>query len=252
MKKMIFLTVWLFSVTACKTAQAPPPTETIQEERMPYFKGNGNEPFWNISISEDAIRFESLLSGFESVTTPAVASVRAMDANVKMYRAHTESIDIQIQIEQTECVNSMSGAASPYAVTIEIKRKTDKDATILKGCGAYLTDYRLYDIWALEQLNGRKATLADFGKELPIVEINSQTNTFMGFAGCNQMNGRLFYEKSTLRFTNITTTRMACGPKNKEGEFLKALQSTTGYEIKNNRLWLSNPSGLLLVLKKID
>lgn len=256
MKKIISLGILLFAFTACKTTQHQTKPEalqqTLKEDPVPYFKGSGNEPFWNIRISDTEIRFESMIPGFEVFTAPHVAPIKAMDANVKMYRVSTENADFQIQLQQFECQNSMSGALSPYTVIVEMKRKTDADFTILKGCGAYVTDYRLYDIWVLEQLNGRKATLSDFSKDLPLIEINSEANTFMGFAGCNQMNGRLFYEKGLLGFTNITTTRMACGPANKEGEFLKALQSVSAYEIRNNRLWLSNPSGLLLVFKKID
>jgi heat shock protein HslJ len=98
----------------------------------------------------------------------------------------------------------------------------------------------------------KKVSSADFSKELPRVEIYANTNTFLGFAGCNQMNGAILFEKGLLRFSNIATTRMLCEPQNKENEFLKALQSTTTYKLENNRLWLSNPSGMQLVLRKVD
>jgi heat shock protein HslJ len=45
---------------------------------------------------------------------------------------------------------------------------------------------------------------------------------------------------------------MACASGNKEGEFTKALQSTTTYSIENNRLTLLNPSGKVLVFRKVD
>lgn len=254
MKKQILLGVLFLVFTACNTTQkAQSETKTSTEvNATPYFKASGNEPFWNFQISEAGIAFKSLIPGFESVTLPHVTPIRAMDANVKMYRVSSENKDFQIQIHQMDCQDSMSGIQFPYAVTVEMKLKTDADFTLLKGCGKYITDSRLHDIWVLEQLNGHKVSLTDFGKELPLIEINAEAGTFMGFAGCNRMNGRLFYEKNLLNFGNITTTRMACGPKNKEGEFLKAFQSTSTYEIKDNRLWLSNPTGLLVVFKKID
>ena len=101
-------------------------------------------------------------------------------------------------------------------------------------------------------MNGEKVSENNFQKSLPMLEINSAENTFMGFAGCNQMNGKLFSEKSLLRFTNISTTKMMCPQGNKESEFLAALRSSTTYFIENNRLQLSNIDGLLLVFKKID
>jgi heat shock protein HslJ len=110
----------------------------------------------------------------------------------------------------------------------------------------------LHDIWVLEKLNGKTVSASDFMKELPNLEINSATNNFLGFAGCNRMNGTIFFERGLLRFTNIITTRMACPGNNKESEFLKALQSTTSYKVENMRLILTNPSGEKLVCKKVD
>lgn len=99
-------------------------------------------------------------------------------------------------------------------------------------------------------MNGSKITKKDFSKEFPTMEINS--SSFSGFAGCNRMSGKIFYEKGLLSFTNIATTKMMCEPNNKEAEFLKTLQRTTTYKIENNRLTLSNPDGELLIFKKID
>ena len=66
------------------------------------------------------------------------------------------------------------------------------------------------------------------------------------------MNGKLFFEKGLLRFTNITTTEMACDSKNRESELLHSLESSTAYQISNMRLTLTNPSGIELVFKKVD
>ena len=74
----------------------------------------------------------------------------------------------------------------------------------------------------------------------------------MGFAGCNRMNGKVFFENGLLRFNNVITTEMACGLNNKENEFLKALQSTTTYKVENMRLTLTNPSGVEVVFRKVD
>lgn len=257
----IFILLLVFS---CKPKAAaidvPKESETFvlngaeldNPENIPYFKASGNEPFWNFTISESGIAFKSLIADFEDFSTPPSKPIQAMDANVKLYKVETESVQLNIQISQNECVNTMSGDVSPYTVALEIKRSTDTQFQKLNGCGSYQTDYRLHDIWVLETLNGTKVALSDFSKELPYLEINSGTNTFMGHAGCNSVRGALFYEKEVLRFTNAATTLMMGMEGNKEDEFLRALQSSTSYTIENNRLHLSNPSGLLLVFKKVD
>jgi len=243
------------SLTAQKESSKTEPSPAYKEQMVNlengiYFRAAGNEPDWSLKISEKQIEFNSLKPGFESFNSVHVEPVRAMDANVKMYRVATETGTMCIQIFQKECTNTMSGEKFLYGVEIDItiKNKSGK----LNGCGNYITDAGLHDIWVLEKLNGNAVLPADFMKELPNLEINSSTNNFMGFAGCNRMNGTIFFEKGLLRFTNVITTRMACPASNKESEFLKALQSATTYQVENLKLTLSNPSGEKLVFKKVD
>lgn len=260
-KNILVLMIALLTVS-CKTSSTvqkevfkiePTPAYKQQMENLEneiYFRGMGSEPDWSLKISEKAIEFASLKPGFESLLGNHVEPVRAMDANVKMYQVATESGTMNIQIMQQECVNTMSGETFPYRVRIEIVK--NNNSTIINGCGNYITNSRLHDIWVLEKLNGETVTASDFIKELPNIEINSSTNNFIGFAGCNRINGTIFFERGLLRFTNIITTRMACIGINKESEFLKALQSTTSFKVKDQRLTLSNPSGEKLVFKKVD
>lgn len=261
MKKYIGLFLGIIVVLSCEmkaTAQnevGGKPTAAYEQQRENlekgiYFRATGNEPEWSLKISETAVEFTSLKLGFESLKSIHVEPVRAMDANVKMYRLTTESSKMSVQIMQQECVNTMSGQKFPYSVKIEISK--NNGSTTFSGCGNYVTDYRLHDIWVLEKLNTQTVNPSDFMKELPRLEMNSSTNKFTGFAGCNRMNGTLYFERGLLRFTNVITTRMACLGNNKEAEFLKALQSTTTYKVENGKLILSNPSGEKLVFKKVD
>jgi heat shock protein HslJ len=262
MKKCILLLSVFLLISSCKSASSKtkevaktePTAEYKQQmenlDQGIYFRGVGNEPEWSLKISEKTIEFNSLKPGFESLSGAHVEPIHAMDANVQLYRVENSLGLMIIQIMQQECINTMSGEKSTYSVRIEIVR--DTVSTFLSGCGNYITDPRLHDIWVLEKLNGEKATLDHFMKELPNLEINSSTNQFMGFAGCNRMNGKVFFERRLLRFNNVITTRMACGPNNKENEFLKALQSTTTYKVENMRLTLTNPSGVEVVFRKVD
>jgi len=257
MKKILSILLFSLLVIGCKTTankDSGGTTSTIsaEEDLKYYFKGTGNEPFWGIKMGNEEIVFTSLIPGKEKIAFPAVEAIRAMDANVKMYKVNNEMTSATITIQQLDCQDSMSGAISPYSVKVEIRNNSELETKKLSGCGNYLTDYRLHDIWVLEELNGYKVFATDFQKEFPRIEINSSENRFSGYGGCNGISGQIFYEKDVLRFTKVISTLMACAQGNKEGEFLKALQSTTAYSIENNRLTLSNPSGKLLVFKKVD
>jgi heat shock protein HslJ len=259
MKNIFSLLFLLVVVAGCKsaadkTSTAPATSEYgAQEEEMKYyFTATGNEPFWGLKLGNDEIIFTSLISGKEKLVFKPVEAIKAMDANVKLYKVSNETSTASITIQQLECQNSMSGAISPYKVAIEIKNNTELEAQKLSGCGKYNTDYRLHDIWVLEELNGFKVFITDFQREFPRIEINSSENRFMGYGGCNSISGTIFYEKDLLRFSKVISTLMACAPGNKESEFTKALQNTTSYAIENNRLTLSNPTKKLLVFKKVD
>ncbi len=247
----------LLIVTSCsvKTQQSKEPTVT---EKPPpekedtgniYFKSSGTEPFWTLEIAENLVKFKT---PEDSVIAPHTDPLRTMDANVKLYKTQAEPGELNIQIVQTKCINAMSGLELPYTVTINYRKSNDEKFTTITGCGQYITDYRLQDIWVAEEMNGTKITKADFTAALPSMEIISSANTFSGFAGCNRMNGTLFFEKGLLRFTNIATTEMICTYAHKEAEFLRALQGGTTYTIANNRLTLSNPDGVVLIFKKTD
>jgi heat shock protein HslJ len=216
-----------------------------------YFSAIGTEPFWNLEISESLIKFSALDESL-NFNAPYVEPIRAMDSNVKMYRAETESGKIEITINQGDCSDNMSEKKYSYKVEVIIQRGTEKEYSPLKGCGNYIFDYRLHDIWVLEEVEGKTFTKDFFLEELPFLEINSNDRTFSGFGGCNRIRGKLFQERELLRFYDIASSKMMCDPKNKEGVFIKALTSATTYEIKNNRLYLSNPDGMKLIMKKVD
>lgn len=242
-----------FSCPDKKTNLEDVSTETVEEKNNKdytdnsaiYFKAQGTEPFWSLEISEKQFILKTIE---DTIIMPAVQPILAADHNVKLFRTQKETTQVSIQIIQMDCTNDMSGKISPYKVTIN----ENKEKLSLEGCGSYITDYRLHDIWVLEKLNGKKIDTTDFNREFPSMEINAGANAFSGFAGCNRMNGNLFFEPKKLHFTNIITTKMACGPNNKEIDFLKALNNITTYKIENNRLWLSNPNETLLIFKKID
>ncbi|MHC0441567.1 META domain-containing protein [Flavobacterium sp. 3-210] len=257
MKKILSILLLSVLMIGCKTAINKESVGTTsgsstEEDLKYYFKGTGNEPFWGIKIGNEEIVFTSLIPGKEKLVFPAVEVTKAMDANIKMYKVSNETASATITIQQLDCQDSMSGAISPYSVKVEIKNNSELETKKLGGCGKYLTDYRLHDIWVLEELNGYKVFATDFQKEMPRIEINSTENRFSGYGGCNAISGSIFYEKDLLRFTKVISTLMACPQGNKEGEFTKALQSTTTYSIGNNQLTLSNLSGKLLVFKKVD
>ena len=103
------------------------------------FIASGNEPFWSIEIDFDKSMHFKTADGFELIT-PAVEGVKAMDANIIRYSATTEKGLLTVQIQKSECINDMSGEKLDYTVTVNTKTNTDKNYSVYKGCGRYLSD----------------------------------------------------------------------------------------------------------------
>lgn len=225
--------------------------ETIAEIE-PYFKGLGTEPFWDVQISDELIRFYTLDKADEKLVATNNGPVKAADANIKTYMSTLQDGTLKVNIAYGECSDNMSENTYNYKVVVEIKKDSMPQPITYEGCGNYITDFRLNDIWVLEQLEGEQVTSEMFTKELPNIEIDTKENRFSGHDGCNRMTGALFFEKNLLRFTDMVSTKMLCPPSNKGDEFLLALRSSTTYSIANNRLTLSNQEGTILVFKKGD
>ena len=216
MKKIFILNCAFFLFLGCieKKKQEPSEpestketiTDTVQAEEKTramepiaakidgsYFKATGTEPFWGLKIYDDKVELKTTE---DTIQTPTTEPIKAQDSNIAMYRIQTEATALDIIIAHKECTNAMSGEVSPYTVTISYKNTAEEETQVFEGCGSYITDYRLHDIWALEELKGSVVSKEDFnGSDVPNMEININNNRFSGFSGCNRMTGSLFYEK---------------------------------------------------------
>lgn len=108
-----------------------------------YFKANGNEPFWSLEMSDQMVKFKTPT---DSLLTPS-ADPFVSDSSMIQYRLETEKSIIHIDILRQECINSMSGHISPHVVNISYRLTSEKELKSVEGCGQFMTDYRLHDIW---------------------------------------------------------------------------------------------------------
>lgn len=215
-----------------------------------YFRAAGTEPFWGLEISPEAIRLHTL---GDTLITPHTEPVQAADANVKRYYLDSEASLVQVEIVQTECTNAMSGEKFPYTVRIAYGRTGGPELKKLEGCGRYVPDYRLHDIWVLESMRGAAVSASDYPEGLPSLEIRAAEQAYSGATGCNRMMGTFFWEPGILRFGPAAVTRKACPwMGTREQDYLSALAGSTTYSISENRLRLGNPDQEQLVFRKVD
>jgi uncharacterized membrane protein len=235
------------------TVRSPEGTIVAKQQdsvsRKPIFKASGNEPFWGITIDARDITFTSLAEGFNNFIVPFSEPIQAMDANVKMYQSQSGAGEIKVQVFQSSCIDDMSGKKTNYKTTIEIKRPADKQFKIFSGCGDYLSDDRIYDIWVLREIDGKPAPQNLNGKEIPRIEINSTDRTFLAFTGDREIQGKIFMEGNSITFT---TYKVPPGLNATENNYLDKLRSVVSFKLKENHLLLSDSRSVLLKFQKVD
>ena len=215
-----------------------------------YFKANGIEPFWSLEVSEKMIKFNT---PDDSIQTPHLAPLYSANGDTVSYKLETERAILNFSIEESTCINSMSGVSSPFNVTLDYRLTSENIVHTEQGCGRYFTDSRLHDIWVLEEIQGNDVHAENYSGELPNVEIDIRNNTFSGYSGCNRMNGSLSFQFGKIKFSNIASTRRACPQHtNSERELLDLLRNWHHYTIDRNRLNLFENENPIVVFKKVD
>jgi uncharacterized membrane protein len=92
----------------------------------------------NSKVKEE--RTEQLAQTTESTSLDSsfTALMQRKKENTTTYTTSTESATMEISIVQGSCADVMSGQLYTHAVTVRIKRGTDKDFKTFKGCGTFV------------------------------------------------------------------------------------------------------------------
>ena len=216
------------------------------------FMATGSEPFWSLELTNQGqMRFRTVAGG-DSLRLPLPTPSQAQDAPVLRYRALTAAGELTATIAQRPCPNNMSGEVLPYTVTVRVRTAAQPNDREFAGCGRYLGDYRLHDLWALESIDGQAVAAARFGKDKPYLELNLTSEQVLGFSGCNSFGGSLTPARAGITFGTLRGTMLACPALAFEQQFRGALSGRSfSYQIENRRLTLKNRVNTL-VFNKFD
>ena len=124
-----------------------------------------------------------------------------------------------------------------------------KDTTAMMG----VADIRLHNIWVVEMANGLKLVPGDYANGLPVIELFVKEQRVGGNDGCNQIVGSFTATGSTISFSHLTGTTMACPGMDKGVQIGKLLSGKTfQYVFEKSHLILKQENREVLVLKNID
>lgn len=216
------------------------------------FYARGNEPFWSLDMDFDKQFQFSALNDLK-LNTPPTKGVMSGDGRNIQYHLNTESADLIVSASTQACTDTMSGERFDYKVEVEIRPGAAKTYRNFSGCGNYVPDMRLTDIWVVEQVEGTNLQPTSFMKGLPTLELSARDRRLNGHDGCNRIGGAFSTQRNTITFKQITSTRMFC-PTPAGTPDIGALLSekTYDFEFGNNRLYLKKNNSNRVTLKHVD
>lgn len=101
--------------------------------------------------------------------------------------------------------------------------------------------------WKLVELNSKKVNESKNWLKVSSEELNSirelhfiirQNEQFTGFSGCNQLSGRVIFDKSNVRIDPLISSKKLCPAIDIENEFHTSLTKANNYYIKGESLEL--------------
>lgn len=218
------------------------------------FYARGNEPFWSVDVDFDnELAFK--LMDEPSFELSEYTLDEAQDANIMRIASQGESVELFLTVSGDPCVDNMSGEEFRNMVNVQVKLKDEADFRSMNGCGQFVPDYRLNDIWILTIVNGEQLKADRFPeKGAPNVEFHAEEGTVAGHAGCNNFNGGFFRAGfDVLHFEPFAMTRMMCPDMEIEDLFTHAVAGRRmKYNIDGMKLTLSGFDGTVLMFQKAD
>ena len=265
MKTAFALVCGVLLLGSCSPAQDSPSEKGTADDTLPNekflmglwqggvdFYARGNEPSWALDIDFDSdIRFRT--PGGLAMDAAAVGAVETRDADVTRYTAETDSGSLAITIRAAKCTDTMSGEVFTHRVRLEVRSAPEGEVKRFEGCGRYVPDYGLNDIWVLTHLDGEAVDGSDLPRGLPTMELHTRDNRVLGHGGCNSIMGGFAVEWNVIRFGEIVTTMMACPDMRVETDFLRAISGKSlAYRREGLTLLLLAEDGTELRFKKVD
>ena len=227
--------------TAAIRLAITPPDSLIQlQQRGIDFFATGDVPvYWTIELDlEKGFSFEPA-DGRQLFASP-VAGTSSAGTNAIVYETKTDEGIMKLAIFDEPCTGKEKDKKPQKKIEITLNNKR------YTGCGNYLYDHAINDIWTLETIGNKNPDVPV--RELPWMEFNLEKNKVYGYNGCNKINADIKVEGNRIKFSPFSKTKMAC-PGNETEQLFSAMLSghIVDYYIENGRLTLILPNETKLI-----
>lgn len=186
------------------------------------FRAQGNEPFWSLRKTADAITFQPM--GGEAVTVTPVPDADTGDG-AETFAATVGGAEFRLTVADRLCVDTMSGMSFPSAVTVKLGED------VYAGCGGEPAAL-LSGEWRVTAIDG-----ADLVADTePSLSFDAEGRAVSGNASCNRFFGGFSLTGEGLSFGELGSSMMMCedAVMAQERALLDILEGTTGFTIADD------------------
>jgi len=178
----------------------------------------GNEPGWQIRISDDVLSFNAL-GGESFEIKPAPQLTRQGDADI--YQATVDGRQFALTIAARTCVDTMSGMPYPKTATVVLGDQK------LAGCAGQPAEL-LHGDWQVAEIRGK----APVGNSKPTLAFDPD-GRIHGNGSCNRFFGSFTLTGEGLTISEAGASMMMCEQPlmDQERNLLKALEAVQRFEV---------------------
>lgn len=209
------------------------------------FTAIGNVPVnWSIEIDFDKMVYFNSADGNSLQILPSFGN-KIITAEVEKYFTSTDLGQIEIRIFNTGCNTTVNGSGYLKKTEISLQNK------IYSGCGKYLYNHQLNDIWVLESVNNEKQLASVYQKGLPWIELDLLNKNMKGSDGCNKLNSAIELKGNRIKFSEIISTKMTCNNMKTAKIFSQLLSNKlVDYYLENDKLVLYLEDDSKIIFKR--
>lgn len=170
------------------------------------FYAFGENPQWEMTIDDKSgIQFSSQ-SAFGDFNAPEVEGMQPQDINAMIYGAKTGEGTFSAMVFTDSCKTD-KGESLPLRLSISGK-KGEGSLAEFKGCGLYLNNPALHDIWAVK---GWTALSANENIELgAYLEFSMRTQRIYGNLGCGEIEGHFTPMGDKIKIDGLNNRNKPC------------------------------------------
>lgn len=161
---------------------------------------------------------------------PVLNQKKVKDETV--YEVSTGDSTIIIIISEKGCTNNDKPTPSKM-VSIKLGEN------LYTGCGQYLYNNQLNDVWELESINNVLQNKSNFKKNLPFLDFQLETGMLEGFDGCIHFKGTVTIKGSRILFSGLGNFSGSCSNSEVSRIFSSMLNNKlVDYRLSQNKLLL--------------